>query len=252
MVLQDGGEKKSLAALGNELGLTRERVRQIALRMETHLKSLAALEFFTSFTDPVARYIDENGSFVESVAFTRFIDETFSWQGTLAVSVVEFLRIAGFDIALNEDGIVALGFTTNHKPRYDAFIRYVNAHKGRIGSLSYDEMAKVAAANGFDKLGELEYRFYVRYGMMKRMAIKRKNGKRKLVLKRDITSLCAKQYFGITYSIAYGMRQPSKAPFRREVMLSLLEEAGYKGLTVDDVFEKAQERAPFAALFPVA
>ena len=244
MALQDGGEKKSLAALGDELGLTRERVRQIALKMEAHLKSLVALESFTSFTAPVARYIDENGSFVESVAFTRFIDETFSWQGTLAFSVVELMRIAGFDIALNEDGIVALGFTTNHKPRYDAFIRYVNAHKGRIGILSYDEMAKVAAANGFDKLGELEYRFYVRYGMTKRIEIKRKNGKRKLVLERDITSLRAKQYFGITYSIAYGMRQPSKAPFRREVMLALLEEAGYKGLTVDEVFEKAQERAP--------
>lgn len=244
MTLQDCSEKKSLAEVGDALGLTRERIRQIALRMETHLKSLAACESLVSFTAPVAKYIDENGSFVESVALMRFIDENFSWQGTLAVPVVELLRIAGFDIALNEDGIVALGFTTNHKPRYDAFIRYVNAHKGRIGSLSYDEMVKVAAANGFDKLGELEYRFYVRYGMTKRVEIKRKNGKRKLVFKLDITSLRAKQYFGITYSIAYGMRQPSKAPFRREVILTLLEEAGYNGLTVDEVFEKAQERTP--------
>ncbi len=244
MALQDCSEKKSLAAIGDELGLTRERVRQIALSMETYLKSLAVLGSFVSFTAPVARYIDENGSFVESAALTCFIDALFSWQGSFAVPVVEFLRISGFDITLNEDGIVALGFMTNHKPRYDAFIRYVNTYKGRIGNLSYDEMVQVAAANGFDKLGELEYRFYVRYGMAKRVEIKRKNGKRKLVLKRDITSLRAKQYFGITYSIAYGIRKPNKAPFRREVMLALLEEAGYKGLTVDEVFEKAQERAP--------
>ena len=159
MALQDCSEKKSLAAVGDEIGLTRERVRQIALRMEKHLKSLDVLGSFASFTVPVATYIDENGSFVESATLTRFIDKTFSWQGTLAVPVVELLRIVGFDIALDEDGIVALGFTTKHKPRYDAFIRYVNAHKGRIGSLSYDEMAKVASANGFDRLGKLEYRF---------------------------------------------------------------------------------------------
>ena len=244
MVLQDCSEKKSLSTIGDELGLTRERVRQISLKMETHLKSLAVLGSFASFTVPIERYIDENGSFVESAALTCFLDETFSWKGTLAVPVVELLRIAGFDITLNEDGIVALGFTTNHKLRYDAFIRYVNAHKGRIGSLSYDEMVKVATANDFDKLGELEYRFYVRYGMTKRVEIKRKNGRRKLVLKQDITSLRAKQYFGITYSIAYGMRQPNKAPFRREVLFALLEEAGYKGLTVDEAFKKAQERAP--------
>ena len=244
MALQDCSEKKSLAAVGDAIGLTRERVRQIALRMEKHLKSLDVLGSFASFTVPVATYIDENGSFVESATLTRFIDKTFSWQGTLAVPVVELLRIVGFDIALDEDGIVALGFTTKHKPRYDAFIRYVNAHKGRIGSLSYDEMAKVASANGFDRLGKLEYRFYIRYGMTKRVEIKRKNGKRKLVFDRDITSLRAKQYFGITCSIANGMHHPSKAPFRREVMLTLLEEAGYKGLTVDEVFETAQERAP--------
>ena len=244
MALQDGGEKKSLAVVGDELGLTRERIRQIAFRMETHLRTIADSGTFSSFTEPVVRYIEEDGSFLESAEVLRFIDKTFFWQGTFAVPVVEFLRIAGFDIAINDDGIMAIGFMTRHKPRYDAFIRYVNAYKGSISGLSYDEMAKVAAANGFDGLGELEYRFYIRYGMTKRIKIKRENGESKPVFEMDITSLRAKQYFGITYSIAYGMRQPSKAPFRREVMLTILEEAGYKGLTVDEVFEKAQERAP--------
>ena len=244
MALQDCSEKKTLAEVGDALGLTRERIRQIASRMEAHFKSLVAEGAYASFTEPVAKFIEESGSFLESAAIMRFVDETFSWQGTLAVPIVEFMRIIGFDIAINDDGIVALGFLTRHKARYNAFIRYVNAYNGRLGGLSYDEMVKVAAANGFDGLAELEYRFYVRYGMTKRIEIKRVKGRRKRVFELDITSLRAKQYFGVSFGIQYGMRSPNKSPMRREVILQLLEEAGCNGLTVDEVYEKAVSRAP--------
>lgn len=238
MTLQDSEKKHTLAKMGKELRLTRERVRQIALKMKNLLADVVRHNALDPFLRPLAAWFDEKGGIVTREELSQAADRFFSWKGTKAVPVVELLRIAGQDVSANEDGLCVFGFETRFRPRYEAFIEYVNGHKGRVSGLDFPNMVKVADTAGFVGLTDAEYRLFVRKGMTKRVVEEGDAGK------IDIKSRSAKQFFSSKFGIACGTHNAGTTPMRKETILEILEAAGYQGETTEDVFLKARERAP--------
>ena len=244
MALQDSEEKKTLAQLGEALGLTRERIRQIAQKMEDYLVNLAESKVFDPFVKPLASWFDDQGGIVTRNELSNAADSLFSWKGTKAVPVVGLLRISGLDVTATDDGLCIVGFETRLRPRYKAFIEYINNYKGRVSGLDFPNMAKVAGNSGFAGLTYAEYSAFVRKGMTKRIAVEKNQGHRKARFEIDIQSLPAKQFFASKFGIKYGIRKAGTTPMRKEAILEILEAAGYQGETAEDVFLKAQELAP--------
>lgn len=244
MALQDSEEKKTLAQLGESLGLTRERIRQIAQKMEDYLVKQNESKAFDPFAKPLASWFDEKGGIVTRNELSNAADSLFSWKGTKAVPVVGLLRISGLDATATDDGLCIVGFETRLRPRYEAFIEYINNYKGRVSGLDFPNMAKVADNSGFAGLTYAEYSAFVRKGMTKRIAVEKSHGHRKARFEIDIQSLPAKQFFASKFGIKYGIRKAGTTPMRKEAILEILEAAGYQGETAEDVFMKAQELAP--------
>lgn len=244
MALQDSEEKKTLAQLGESLSLTRERIRQIAQKMENYLVKQAESKAFDPFVKPLASWFDDKGGIVTRNELSNAADSHFSWKGTKAVPVVELLRLSGLDVTATDDGLCIVGFETRLRPRYKAFIEYINNYKGRVSGLDFPNMAKVADNSGFAGLTYAEYSAFVRKGMTKRIAVEKSQGHRKAHFEIDIQSLPAKQFFASKFGIKYGIRKAGTTPMRKEAILEILEAAGYQGETAEDVFLKAQELAP--------
>lgn len=244
MALQDSDEKKTLAQTGDALGLTRERVRQIAKKMEDYLVSLGESGALTPFTDPLTSWFDKKGGIVTRDELAIAADGLFSWKGTKAVPVVELLRIAGLDATATDDGHCILNFETRFQPRYEAFVEYVNGYRGRISGLDFPNIASAAKSSGFAGLTNAEYSAFVHKGMTKRISVVGGRANRKVRFEMDIQSLPAKQFFASRFGIKYGVRKAGTTPMRKEIILKILEAAGYQGETAEDVFLKARERAP--------
>lgn len=244
MTLQDSEEKNTLAQLGEALGLTRERIRQIALKMERRLADASKTGALDPFTKPLTSWLDEKGGIVTREELSEVADRLFSWNGTKAVPVVELLRIAGNDVTATDDGLCVFRFETRFRPRYEAFIKYVNDYRGRVSGLDFPNMAQVAGTAGFAGLTDAEYRMFVRKGMTKRVVVEKTRRHKKVHIVFDVQSLTAKQFFAAKFGIKYGTRKAGTTPMRKEAILEVLEAAGYLGETAEDVFRKVQERAP--------
>lgn len=244
MALQDSEEKKTLAQLGEALGLTRERIRQIAQKMEDRLVEQAETGTFDPFAKPMVSWFYEKGGIVTKDELSSAADRLFSWRDTKAMPVARFLRIAGLDVTMFNDRLCILDFESRFRPRYEAFVEYVNNFKGRVSGLDFPSMGKVAAGSGFTGLTYAEYCAYVHKGMARRLVVEGGRQHRKSHFEIDIKSLSAKQFFSSKFNIKYGARNAGTTPMRKETILDVLEAAGYQGETAEGVFSKAKGESP--------
>ena len=244
MCLQDSEHGKNLREVGEAVGLSFERVRQIAKKMTAALFDKYATDWFAPFKEVVGGWMRERGSIAGVAELASFADARFGWTKTQICSITTFMKHLDVGFVLDDAGVCAIDFNKTFLPRYEAFVAYVNGYTGRISGLGYPEILKDADIAGFPNLTDAEYRLFVRRGMDKNVVVKKTKGKRKVKILRGIKSLAAKQFFASRFGMKYSSRNAGTTPMRKETILEVLEAAGYGGATAEDVFLKAKSRAP--------
>ena len=100
----EGAKKKTLEATGQKLGITRERVRQIAKRISGRLFGGGNSAKYQLLCDAVTAIFDAANHVIKSEELPALIDAEFGWHGTTLDNLVSFMGFFGHRIELNEYG----------------------------------------------------------------------------------------------------------------------------------------------------
>lgn len=247
MGLLNSKSKLSLREVGDRLGITRERVRQMSNKVILKFFSGAAGSRFAPMKVFVANFFQAHNWIATESQLVETVDREFGWTGTTALSIASVMCCMGCNVEINEDGFCICNFKVHLGDKYSAFLEYVNHYDGLISGLGYEGMAESGKSSQLASLTEDEYLVFIRKALTSYAHCIRKkdSGKRQNRYLTDIRSLRAKQFFASEFGLnAGGRRMRNQTPMRYEAVLNALKKAGYKGLTLDELFDTVSTDAP--------
>ena len=247
MGLLNAESKHPLRDVGNRLGLTRERIRQMSDKITLNFFYGAAGECFAPFKNFVTNFFQAHNWIATGNQLTDAVDREFGWSGSTVLSIVSLMCCFGCDVEVNADGFCICDFKAHFGDKYTEFLKHVNEYKGLISGLSYDEMMANTSNGPLTSLTEDEYLVFIRRGLTPYAHCTRDKvtGVRQNRYLTDISSLRAKQFFASEFGLnAGGRKMRNVTPMRYEAVFNALKNAGYTGLTIDELDDAVRKAAP--------
>lgn len=247
MGLLNTESKQTLAQVGERIGVSRERVRQMFDRIILNYFSDAAGAYFTPMKEFVLKFFEAKNWIAPAEELARAVDNKFGWAGTTGFSVASLMRCLGYDVEVNADGFCICDFIVHFGEKYSAFLRYANEYDGLISGLRYESIIENAKSESLLSLTEDEYLVFIRRALtpVAHSSRSKHSGLRQNRYLTDIRSLRAKQFFASEFGLnAGGRRIRNVTPMRHEAVFMALKKAGYKGLTLDELDDAVRKSAP--------
>lgn len=238
-------EKKTLEEVGSQLRITRERVRQIGIKIENLLFGEGRAGKYALFVECVEGLFEHEGWILSQGELLAGIERQFGWQSVSIANVVALMKCVGYEIEIESGSLCACDFDRHVGARYELFLKYVNTYRGALKGYSLGGIR--SAVSGLSELKENEYSFFVHRGMRQRMIRKMKAKK---VLSSawtvEIKSLRARQYFAHVFNLpaTATKRGYNKSTVRKDVILGVLMKVGPQGLTTEDILERCKIECP--------
>lgn len=246
LALGECAEKKTLEEVGSQLRITRERVRQIGIRIEHLLFGEGRAAKYALFVECIEGLFEREEWILSQEELLAEIKRRFSWQSVSIANVVALMKYVGHEIETESGTLLcSCDFDRHVGARYELFLGHVNTYRGALKGYSLDGVR--GAVSGLSDLKENEYSFFVRRGMRQRMIRKIKANK---VLSSawivEIKSLRARQYFAHVFNLpaTTTKRGYNKGTVRKDVILGVLMKAGPQGLTTEDILERCKIECP--------
>lgn len=235
----------SLEAIGESLGVTRERVRQMTMRAERILFK-QGYEYFNTFISQVVGLLNDNKWIVTSKSLGELVDGVFGWRETSGNCVSRILMWLQKDVEIYNGEICVYDFANNLQRRYKAFISYVNEPGRLLSDIIEESMLNSSVAKN-ERLTHLEYYFYARKGMAIDFTVEQYNCKFHSFQKdeSEITSTGVRQYFAFLYDLKLSSnRNVGLGWLRRSIVRDVLYAAGVDGMTLSEISDRCKEMFP--------
>lgn len=220
--LLNAKKKKTLGKIGSELGLTRERVRQVAAKLKAEVFSKEGKAMFAEFVDGANEIFSRHNWVVKSKDLVKELNEAYDWSGTTAFSVRRLLGYCGIKIEDNASGRDAWMDGGRVGKRYETFLRLLEDENVPIESLALEEVSKNADSLGLEGITEDEYMFFVQR-----------------VIEKKVMPRRLKLFFKLRCGMDVG-----DAAARRYVEARALRKAGMRGLTHAELVDACREIDP--------
>lgn len=247
MGLLNTESKRTLAEVGASLGVTRERVRQMSDKIIFNYFSGPAGAYFAPVKEFVHNFFVAKNWISPVAELSLAVDNKFGWAGTTGFSIASLMGCLGYDVEVNADGFCICEFQAHLGDKYAAFLQYANEYSGLISGLKHECIIENAKSGVLSSLTEDEYLVFIRRALTPYAHTSRsKNtGTRQNRYLTDIRSLRAKQFFASEFGLNAGGRKiRNVTPMRHEAVLTALKNAGYKGLTLDELYDAVRKDAP--------
>ena len=247
MGLLNAEARQSLAEVGARLGITRERVRQMARKITLSSFSGSAGACFAPVKDFVLGVFEARGWVIPAAELAVAVDRKFGWSGTTAFSIASLMCCLGYDIEINPDGFCICDFKNHFGEKYFAFLKYVNSYAGLISGLGYEGIKDNLNNGILSSLTEDEYLIFIRRALTPYVhrSQNKNSGARQNRYLTDVKSLRAKQFFASEFGLnAGGRKKRNVTPMRQEAVFTALKKAGYRGLTLDELNDAVRKGFP--------
>lgn len=247
MAVLDSPKKLTLEEAGQKVGLTRERVRQIAKKIVERAFSSGESGAFASLVSLMRKAFEENGWVLAKDQMVQTVESAYGWSGTNVLSLYELLSNLGTEIEDLGGGLYAFEFDRHLKEPYDAFVVYVNSYSGGLRGLDLDAMQASPEGASLANVSDRIYEAFVRRGTNYRV-VKHKKGKKtvSITFESDVTALRPRQYFAYKFGtrVRYTGDGYNQGTIRRDAVIQVLKDAGPGGLEPDEMLKRAKVLRP--------
>lgn len=221
--------KKTLEEVGSESGgVSRERIRQIAKKLESEMFSEGGKAIFAKFVNVVKVIFDYGNGIVKGVDLIAGVSAAYpQWAGTTKFSVLQLLKYYGIEIEENESGRIAWMSGGRIGCRYKTFLSLLDNLNVPLENLTLDAILTNADSIGLSGITEDEYMFLVYRSYEKDGRIRGDD----------------KSRWALFLKLRCGMRVGDAAK-RRYVVSLALRKAGMRGLTYNELVSACKEIDP--------
>ena len=219
--------KKTLEEMGAELGgLTRERVRQIAAKLEWRMFSSQGKAMFTSFVDDAMSIFAQGNGVVKEGELVAGVNAAYpNWIGTTEFSVLRLLEYCGIVIEKNESGYMAWMTGEGIEARYQLYLDLLEDANVPLETLTPEAVLQNGGAVGLEGITENEYRFIVQ----------------RIFDKNHHAQGVNKTRWDLFLRLRCDWLRTSPAEQRRYAVARVLRAAGMKGLTHAEIVDACQQ-----------
>ena len=219
--------KKTLEEMGAELGgLTRERVRQIAAKLERAMFSDFGKTMFASFTACAASIFAQGNGVVKEGELVAGVNAAYpNWIGTTEFSVLRLLECNGIEIESNKSGLMAWMAGGVIERRYRKYLDLLEDENMALEDLAPEVVLQNGDSLGLEGMTENEYRFIVQ----------------RVFDNNHYAKGAAKKRWDLFLRLRCDWLRTSPAEQRRYAVARVLRAAGMNGLTHAEIVDACQQ-----------
>ena len=220
---------KVLRELGEELGgVTTERIRQLAGKLEKCMFSERGKELFAEFVKSAESIFSQGNGVIKEGELAAGLEGIYpNWTGTTEFSALRLLECCGIEIERNASGRVAWMTGGGVEKRYRAYLDLLENQNVPLESLTQDAVLQYAASLGLDGMKEDEFRFLLQRIFDRNRRMKGKN----------------KARWSLFLRLRCGLHT-SATERRRYVVARALRKAGWQGLAHAELVNACREIDP--------